>query len=34
LTPLNVWASNKRVHGWQPLASTLYPYYNDVWIEQ
>jgi peptide/nickel transport system substrate-binding protein len=34
LTPLNVWASHKRVHAWQPLASTLYPYYNDVWIEQ
>jgi peptide/nickel transport system substrate-binding protein len=34
LTPLNVWAHHKSVHGWQPLASTLYPYYNDVWIEQ
>lgn len=33
LTPLNVWAHHKRVHGWLPLASTLYPYYNDVWIE-
>ena len=33
LTPLNVWAHRKRVHGWIPLASTLYPYYNDVWIE-
>jgi peptide/nickel transport system substrate-binding protein len=33
LTPLNIWAHHKRVHGWTPLSSTLYPYYNDVWIE-
>jgi peptide/nickel transport system substrate-binding protein len=33
LTPLNVWAHTSRVHGWAPLSSTLYPYYNDVWIE-
>lgn len=32
VTPLNVWAHHKRVHGWAPLSSTLYPYYNDVWI--
>ena len=33
LTPLNLWAHHKRVHGWLPLSSTLYPYYNDVWME-
>jgi peptide/nickel transport system substrate-binding protein len=33
VTPSNVWVHHKRVHGWTPLPSTLYPYYNDVWIE-
>jgi len=33
VTPSNVWVHHKRVHGWAPLSSTLYPYYNDVWLE-
>jgi peptide/nickel transport system substrate-binding protein len=33
VTPTNVWVHRKNVQGWAPLASTLYPYYNDVWIE-
>ncbi len=27
-------ANNNKVHGWQPFVWNLYPYYNDVWIEQ
>lgn len=34
LTPLSIWVHHNRVHGWMPLESTLYPYYNDVWLEQ
>jgi peptide/nickel transport system substrate-binding protein len=33
VTPSNIWVHHKRVHGWTPLSSTLYPYYNDVWLE-
>lgn len=33
LTPTNTWVHAKEVHGWMPFASTLYPYYNDVWLE-
>ncbi len=33
VTPLVVWVHSKKVHGWLPLESNLYPFYNDVWIE-
>jgi peptide/nickel transport system substrate-binding protein len=32
-TPNVVWAHHKRVHGWMPTDTNLYPYYNDVWLE-
>jgi ABC-type transport system substrate-binding protein len=32
-TPNAVWVHNKKVHGWRPTATTLYPFYNDVWME-
>jgi peptide/nickel transport system substrate-binding protein len=34
VTPKNIWVHNKKVHGWFPPPNTLYPYYNDVWMEQ
>lgn len=33
-TPSTVWVHRKKVHGWRPNAYHLYPFYNDVWIEQ
>ena len=33
-TPNSVWVHNKKVHGWRPTPYGLYPFYNDVWIEQ
>lgn len=30
----SVWVNNKKVHGYLPHQWNLYPYYNDVWIEQ
>jgi peptide/nickel transport system substrate-binding protein len=29
-----IWAHNKKVHGWMPTQTMLYPLYNDVWVEQ
>lgn len=29
-----IWAHNKKVHGWLPTQTMLYPLYNDVWVEQ
>jgi ABC-type transport system substrate-binding protein len=34
VTPLVVWVHSKKVHGWLPLESNLYPFYNDVWLEK
>lgn len=31
--PNTVWAHNKRVHGWRPTPTNLYPFYADVWLE-
>jgi len=31
--PPAVWAHHRRVHGWRPLPTNLYPLYNDVWLE-
>ena len=31
--PSAVWAHHRRVQGWRPLPSNLYPLYNDVWLE-
>jgi peptide/nickel transport system substrate-binding protein len=28
-----IWAHNKKVHGWMPTQTMLYPLYNDVWVE-
>jgi peptide/nickel transport system substrate-binding protein len=33
VTPNIVWVHNKKVHGWRPNQSMLYPLYNDVWFE-
>ncbi len=33
-TPNSVWVHHKKVHGWRPTPHGLYPFYNDVWIEQ
>ena len=33
VTPHVVWVHSKKVHGWLPSQSNLYPFYNDVWIE-
>lgn len=30
----NIWVHRKHVHGWLPHQWNLYPYYNDVWLEQ
>ena len=30
----NIWVHRKNVHGWLPHQWNLYPYYNDVWLEQ
>jgi ABC-type transport system substrate-binding protein len=29
-----IWAHHKKVHGWVPTQTMLYPLYNDVWVEQ
>jgi ABC-type transport system substrate-binding protein len=31
--PTVVWAHSKKVHGWLPTDTNLYPYYNDVWLD-
>jgi peptide/nickel transport system substrate-binding protein len=28
-----IWVYNKKVHGWMPTQTMLYPQYNDVWVE-
>lgn len=33
VTPTNVWVHHKKVHGWMPTQSNLYPFYQDVWLE-
>ncbi len=33
VTANNIWAFNKKVHGWTPNQAMLYPLYNDVWKE-
>jgi ABC-type transport system substrate-binding protein len=33
VTPLVAWVHTKKVHGWLPYESNLYPFYNDVWLE-
>ncbi len=33
LTTDNVWVADKKVMGYTPLQSMLYPLYNDVWID-
>ena len=32
-TPSTVWVHHKKVHGWRPNRHSLYPFYNDVWLE-
>lgn len=32
LTTYNVWVTQKKVMGYSPLETMLYPFYNDVWI--
>lgn len=32
-SPNVVWANHRKVHGWIPTDTNLYPYYNDVWLE-
>jgi peptide/nickel transport system substrate-binding protein len=32
-TPNVVWVHHKKVHGWRPTTTNLYPFYNDVWLE-
>jgi ABC-type transport system substrate-binding protein len=34
LTRNDIWVYNKKVHGWRPTQTMLYPLYNDVWVEQ
>lgn len=34
VTPYVIWAHSKKVVGWVPNESNLYPYYNDVWLKQ
>lgn len=34
VTPYSIWVVNKRVHNFTPTPINLYPFYNDVWIEQ
>ena len=33
VTPGNIWVHHNRVRGWDPLATNLYPFYQDVWME-
>jgi peptide/nickel transport system substrate-binding protein len=32
-SPATVWAHHRRVHGWRPTPTNLYPFYGDVWLE-
>jgi len=33
LTPDDLWAWDRRVHGWDPAPANLYPFYHSAWIE-
>jgi peptide/nickel transport system substrate-binding protein len=33
VTRNDIWVHNKKVHGWKPSQTMLYPFYNDVWVE-
>jgi len=33
VTRNDIWVYNKKVHGWRPTQTMLYPEYNDVWID-
>lgn len=33
-SPAAVWAHHRRVHGWLPTPTNLYPFYNDAWLEE
>jgi ABC-type transport system substrate-binding protein len=33
VTRNDIWVYNKKVHGWRPTQTMLYPLYNDVWID-
>lgn len=32
VTPMNLWAYNKRVHNWMPTQPNLYPFYQDIFL--
>jgi ABC-type transport system substrate-binding protein len=34
VTRNDIWVHNKKVHGWSPSQTMLYPFYNDVWVER
>jgi len=34
VTRNDIWVYNKKVHGWRPTQTMLYPLYNDVWVEK
>jgi peptide/nickel transport system substrate-binding protein len=34
VTRNDIWVHNKKVHGWSPSQTMLYPFYNDVWVEK
>lgn len=33
VTRHDIWVHHKKVHGWRPTQTMLYPQYNDVWVE-
>lgn len=33
-SPATVWAHHRRVRGWRPTPTNLYPLYGDVWLEE
>jgi len=33
LTPDDLWAWDRRLHDWEPVAANLYPFYHSTWIE-
>ena len=33
VTRNDIWVHSKKVHGWNPTQTMLYPLYNDVWVE-
>jgi peptide/nickel transport system substrate-binding protein len=34
VTRNDIWVYNKKVHGWRPTQTMLYPQYNDVWLDK